>query len=103
MQLSFDYNLPMGIPQPHATVAMMTFNHENYIASTVKSILAQTYEDFELVIVDDGSSDNTAHAIRGFTDPRIRYIWQKNQGPSEAPQYGFQGSPRQVARTNIWS
>lgn len=74
----------MDMSRPHVTVAMITYNHEKYIASAVKSILAQTYEDFELVIVDDGSSDATSDIIRGFTDPRIRYIWQENQGPSEA-------------------
>jgi glycosyltransferase involved in cell wall biosynthesis len=74
----------MVIHHPKVTVAMITYNHEKYIASSIDSILEQTFEDFELVIVDDGSSDATAELIRGFTDRRIRFIRQDNQGPSEA-------------------
>lgn len=70
--------------QPHVTVATITYNHEKYIASAIESILNQTFEDFELIVVDDGSTDATAAIIQGFNDPRIRYIWQENQGPSGA-------------------
>lgn len=69
---------------PRVSVAMITYNHERFIASAITSILGQTFEDFELVVVDDGSSDGTAAVIHEFVDPRIRYIRQENQGPSEA-------------------
>jgi glycosyltransferase involved in cell wall biosynthesis len=70
--------------QPHITVAMITYNHEKFVGDAVRSILGQTYRDFELVIVDDGSTDGTAEVIRGLHDERIVYLRQENQGPSEA-------------------
>ncbi|TMG84895.1 MAG: glycosyltransferase [Betaproteobacteria bacterium] len=70
--------------QPHVTVAMITYNHEKFVGDAVRSILAQTYRDFELVIVDDGSTDGTAEVIRGLHDERIVCLRQENQGPSEA-------------------
>jgi len=69
---------------PRVSVAMITYNHEKFIGAAIASILGQTFEDFELIVVDDGSTDNTAAAIHEFVDPRIRYIRQENQGPSEA-------------------
>lgn len=70
--------------QPYITVAMITYNHEKFVGEAVRSILGQTYRDFELVIVDDGSTDGTAEVIRGLHDERIVYLRQENQGPSEA-------------------
>jgi len=70
--------------QPHVTVAMITYNHEKFVAEAVRSIVEQTYRDFELVIVDDGSTDRTPDVIRGLHDERIIYVRQENQGPSEA-------------------
>jgi glycosyltransferase involved in cell wall biosynthesis len=70
--------------QPHITVAMITYNHEKFVGDAVRSILGQSYRDFELVIVDDGSTDGTAEVIRGLHDERIVYLRQENQGPSEA-------------------
>src|SRR6266480_5298889 len=70
--------------QPHVTVAMITYNHEKFVGDAVRSILGQTYRDFELVVVDDGSTDGTAEVIRGLHDERIVYLRQENQGPSEA-------------------
>lgn len=69
---------------PRVTVAMITYNHERYVAEAISSILDQTYRDFELVIVDDGSTDGTPEVISGFRDERIRYIRQENQGPGAA-------------------
>ena len=74
----------MSERRPCITVAMITYNHERFIGEAVSSILDQTYRDFELVIVDDGSTDATGEVIRGFRDERILYLRQENQGPSEA-------------------
>ena len=48
---------------PKISVVMVTYNHEKYIAEAIDSILSQTYPDFELIIVDDGSSDRTLKII----------------------------------------
>lgn len=66
---------------PLVTVSMPVFNSERYIAEAIESILAQTYQNFELIIVDDGSTDRTREIIEGFTDPRIIKIYSdQNRG-----------------------
>lgn len=71
---------------------MITYNHEKYIAEAINSILLQTYPDFELIIVDDGSSDSTLKIIREHDDPRIIVIEQGNSGPSIALNAGISRS-----------
>ena len=66
---------------PKVTVFMAAYNAENYINESIESILSQTFEDFELLIVNDGSTDRTVEVINQFTDPRIRLIHNaKNEG-----------------------
>ena len=66
---------------PLVTVSMPAFNSERYIGEAIESILAQTYQNFELIIVDDGSTDRTREIIEGFTDPRIIKIYSdRNRG-----------------------
>ncbi|MFN3776080.1 glycosyltransferase family 2 protein [Sphingomonas parapaucimobilis] len=67
---------------PRITVALSVYNNAGYLAQALDSILAQTFADFELVIVDDGSTDGSAAIIDCYaaTDPRIRVIRQANQG-----------------------
>ena len=70
---------------PKVSVCIPSFNHEKYIAETIKSVLNQTFEDFELIITDDGSSDKTVEVIKSFKDPRIKlYIFDENLGAAEA-------------------
>jgi O-antigen biosynthesis protein len=66
------------------SVIMVTYNHEKFIADAIQSVLNQTFSRFELIIVNDGSTDNTEEIIQLFNDSRITYIYQKNQGPSSA-------------------
>ena len=54
------------------TVLMPTFNVSQYVKDAVESVLGQTYSDFELLVIDDCSSDNTIDIVRGIKDPRIR-------------------------------
>lgn len=60
--------------QPLVSVVMPTYNNEKYIAQAIKSILHQTYTNFEFIIVDDGSTDKTAEIVNAFKDTRIKYI-----------------------------
>ena len=67
--------------QPQITVALPVYNGEQYIAVAIDSVLRQTYSDFELLILDNCSTDGTASVIRNFSDPRIRLITNtKNLG-----------------------
>lgn len=58
--------------RPTISVCIPAYNSDRYIAGTIESVLNQTYPDFELVIVDDGSTDRTESLLESFTDPRIR-------------------------------
>ena len=67
--------------QPLVSVSMPAFNAAKYLASSIESVLAQTYQNFELIIYDDGSKDRTREIIQSFSDPRIKIILaDQNQG-----------------------
>ncbi|MBJ6360092.1 glycosyltransferase family 2 protein [Paenibacillus sp. GCM10012307] len=66
---------------PKITALISTYNSSGYIQAAVQSILDQTFKDFELIIIDDGSTDDTLVKLGQFTDPRIRLvIHEQNQG-----------------------
>ena len=72
---------------PKVTVVLTSYNHEKYIAQAIQSVLSQTFTDFELFIVDDGSSDNSQEIIKTFTDSRIKtFLFSENRGPRETIQ-----------------
>ena len=65
---------------PLVSVTICCYNSERYIVQTIQSVLDQTFTDFELIIVNDGSTDRTEEIVLGFADPRIRYEYQENRG-----------------------
>jgi glycosyltransferase involved in cell wall biosynthesis len=74
---------------PAVSVVMPAYNHERFVGETIASVLGQSFEDFELVIVDDGSTDGTAEVIHSFSDPRIRYHHQHNEDAFNALNKGM--------------
>jgi hypothetical protein len=70
------------------TVVMPLYNKEQYLADTVASVLDQSHQNFELIVVNDGSTDGSADVIRQIQDSRIRLIDQANQGVSKARNNG---------------
>jgi glycosyltransferase involved in cell wall biosynthesis len=74
---------------PTVSVIVPTYNTIAYLPDAIDSILKQTFEDFEILLVNDGSTDSTAQWAKQLTDPRIRYIEQKNQGLSAARNTGI--------------
>jgi glycosyltransferase involved in cell wall biosynthesis len=66
------------------SVMMPAFNAERFIRQAIESVLEQSYSNWELIVVDDGSTDETAEALKEFVDPRIKVIHQSNAGESAA-------------------
>lgn len=72
------------------SVCIPTYNRSNYLQYSVNSVLKQTYADFELIICDDGSTDNTPEIVKNFGDSRIRYVRHpQNIGRSQNMRSGF--------------
>lgn len=69
---------------PLISVVLCTYNDEKYIADTIQSVLDQTFRDFEFIIWNDGSTDNTESIIKSFDDERIRYYYHENTGVGRA-------------------
>jgi len=69
------------------------YNYGKFVQFAIESILNQTYSDFEIIIINDGSHDNSEQVIKGFLpDPRIKYFYQKNQGQAVAKNNGIKYS-----------
>ena len=64
---------------PLISVVIPAYNHERFVGEAVKSVLDQSCDDLELIVVDDGSTDRTGEVIKGFTDSRLHYYFQENQ------------------------
>lgn len=75
---------------PYFSVVIPLYNKEQYIAKTLESVLNQTFENFEIVVVDDGSTDKSCEIVKSIKDSRIRLICQENGGPSKARNRGIQ-------------
>lgn len=65
---------------PEVSVVIVTYNHGKYIAQAIQSVLEQTFQDFEIIVFDDGSADNTREIVSSFSDKRIKYFYQPNSG-----------------------
>lgn len=70
--------------EPLVTVAISTFNRAEFLGESIASVLGQSFKDFELIVVDDGSTDDTQKVLASFSDPRIRVVEQENRGLAAA-------------------
>jgi glycosyltransferase involved in cell wall biosynthesis len=76
--------------KPLVRIITPVYNGERFIGAAIQSVLTQTFQDWELVIVDDGSTDLTSNVIKQFSDNRITCIRQNNAGDEAARERGFQ-------------
>ncbi len=74
---------------PKASIIVPAFNVAHCIAETLNSLLAQTFKDFEIIVVDDGSTDQTSALVHTFNDPRIKLVRQTNRGLAGARNSGI--------------
>jgi glycosyltransferase involved in cell wall biosynthesis len=74
------------------SVVIPVYNRETKIENAIRSVLAQSYENFEVLVVDDGSTDNTAAVIKNIFDPRVKYFYQENKERAAARNTGIKNS-----------
>ena len=77
------------------SVIIPTYNRKNFLLPALESVFAQTFEDYEVIVVDDGSTDQTKEAIQPFMG-RIRYIFKQNGGVSSARNRGIQEAKGEI-------
>jgi len=76
---------------PKVSVIIPAYNTEKFLAETIRSVLDQTYGDYEVIVVDDGSSDGTLGVARSF-EPRVKVLAQPNRGPASARNLAIRNS-----------
>ncbi|WP_240041603.1 MULTISPECIES: glycosyltransferase family 2 protein [Okeania] len=79
--------IPNGLPL--VSVVIPTYNNADYILIAIKSILTQTYTIYEIIVIDDGSTDNTYQVLEPYLN-QIKYVYQENQGQSKARNHGIE-------------
>src|SRR5437762_335059 len=91
---------PAGSAPPQAnlvSVIIPCYNHAQFLAHAIESVLAQSYSNFELTVVDDGSTDGTAEVVRRYSS--VHYVYQENAGRSIARNTGLLQS-REIGRAS---
>ena len=74
------------------SIIIPTYNRANIISTTIQSVLDQVFDDWELIVVDDGGNDNTKEIVDSFNDKRIKYFWKNNGERGAARNFGTQKS-----------
>src|SRR5271156_2034659 len=77
--------------RPAVSVIIPTYNYGRFVTEAVDSVLAQSYTDHEVIVVDDGSVDDTPERMQPYAE-RVRYLRQPNQGPSAARNNGIEAA-----------
>ena len=89
----------MAANVPAVSVVLPVYNCPLYVGGAIESVLAQTFADFELIVIDDGSKDETPAVLRRFTDPRIMLVTQENRGLAATLNRGIElAHGRYIAR-----
>lgn len=80
--------MSINISNPKVSVIIPTYNRSHFIKDAVESVFNQTYSNFELIVIDDGSTDNTKEVLAEYGD-KLQYVYQNNQGRSAARNLGI--------------
>jgi glycosyltransferase involved in cell wall biosynthesis len=81
--------MPVSASAPIVSVVLPTYNRAGFLPDAIQSVLDQSFEKWELLVVDDGSTDETSIVVQGFRDPRLRYLYQENAGVGAARNNGI--------------
>jgi glycosyltransferase involved in cell wall biosynthesis len=76
------------MPDPYFSVVIPTYNRASFIQAAIDSVLRQSYRDFEIIVVDDGSTDHTESVVRSVLDDRLRYLRKPNGERGAARNFG---------------
>lgn len=82
----------MSSSLPSASIVIPTYNHLHFLPKAVDTALDQTFEDFEVIVVNDGSTDGTKQWLDAYQHPKLRVIHQENQGPAGAINTGIEAA-----------
>lgn len=74
---------------PKVSVIVPSYNHAHFLPQAVQSVFDQTMQEFEIIVIDDGSTDNTREVAQSYTDGRFKYIYQENRGLSASRNTGL--------------
>lgn len=80
----------MGCISPLVSIVMTVYNREKFVGGAVKSVLNQSYKNIELIIVNDGSKDDSEKIIKSIDDKRIRYYYKENTGQLDSLKFGLE-------------
>lgn len=72
------------------SVVVPAYNHEKFIGEAVDSVLNQTHNPIEIIVIDDGSTDETGSVVKAYKDPRVTYVYQENRDAFNALNRGFE-------------
>ena len=92
---------------PLVSIIMPTYNRAGFISETIQSVIDQNWQNWELIIIDDGSDDNTSQVVSNFTDPRIKYNTCIHTGIDYCRNIGLQKSTGEliafIDSDDLWS
>lgn len=78
--------------QPFVSILTACYNSKKFISETIESVLAQTYSNFEMILVDDGSAEPIKEIVESYNSPKLRYYFIENRGPAGARNYAARQS-----------
>ncbi len=88
MEKQNEVSSSVEINRPRVSIVIPCYNHSQFVGGAISSVIDQTFIDYEIIVVDDGSTDNSREVVASFREG-VRYIWQENQGLSAARNRGI--------------